>query len=114
MIAEFHKVEPYLLGDYYPLSDYSVSDDVWMAWQFDRPELGEGMIQAFRRDKTEETTKTFRMRGLDPAAQYEVTNLDAGTPWKMSGKDLMEKGLTVEIKDKPGAALITYKRRKGS
>jgi alpha-galactosidase len=86
-----------------------LSDAVWMAWQFDRPELGEGMMQAFRRDKTEETTKTFRLRGLDPAEQYEVTNLDVETPSKMSGKDLMERGLTVEIKDKPGAALITYK-----
>jgi alpha-galactosidase len=109
MIAEFHKVEPYLLGDYYPLSEYSLSDDVWMAWQFDRPELGEGMMQAFRRDQSEEATGTFRLRGLDPAEQYEVTNLDVETPSKMSGKDLMERGLTVEIKDKPGAALITYK-----
>jgi hypothetical protein len=30
---------------------------------------------------------------------------------KVSGKDLMEKGLPVEIQDKPGAAVIVYKKK---
>jgi hypothetical protein len=29
-----------------------------------------------------------------------------------SGKDLMEKGLIVEIREKPGAAVITYTKAK--
>ena len=44
---------------------------------------------------------TFRLRGLDPAGQYEVTDLDAATPAKASGKELMEKGLAVVIKGQP-------------
>ena len=56
--------------------------------------------------------KTFRLGGLDPAARYEVTDLDVGTAAIISGKHLMEKGLTVEIKNKPGAALIAYQRAK--
>ena len=28
-------------GDYYPLTKWSMDKDVWMAWQFDRPEAGE-------------------------------------------------------------------------
>ena len=51
------------------------------------------------------------LQGLDPAATYEVTDLDVGTPAKLSGKSLMEEGLAVEIKDKPGAAVITYQAR---
>jgi lysyl-tRNA synthetase class I len=35
-----------------------------------------------------------------------------GIDYEMAGKDLMGKGLTVEIKDKPGAAVILYKRLK--
>ena len=42
MMAEFHEVEKYLLGDFYPLTAHSVALDVWVAWQFDRPELGRG------------------------------------------------------------------------
>ena len=31
-------------GDCYPLTSYSLEDSVWMAWQFNRPELGRGMV----------------------------------------------------------------------
>jgi alpha-galactosidase len=110
MLAEFEKVKPHLLGDYYPLTPYSLQKNVWIAWQYDRPELGEGMVQAFRRGQCQESVKTFRLCGLDSAAAYTVVNLDAQSPVKVSGKDLVEKGLTVEIKDRPGAAVITYKR----
>ena len=72
-----------------------------MAWQYDRPDAGEGMVQAFRRPDNSDTTKHFRLSGLDPAAQYEITNFDVEGSTKASGQDLMENGLTVEIKDQP-------------
>ena len=75
---EWRAVAPYYLGDYYPLTPYSLDKNVWMAWQFDRPEAGEGMVQAFRRDECGDAAKTFRLQGLDPAATYEVTDLDVG------------------------------------
>jgi len=28
------------LGDYYPLTPYSLSEHDWIAWQFDRPSPG--------------------------------------------------------------------------
>jgi alpha-galactosidase len=110
--AECRKIAPMMLGDYYPLTDYSLQLDQWIAWQFDRPEQGDGVIQAFRRDKCETAMITLRLRGLDPAAQYELTNFDLEGKSKVAGKELMETGLTVEITDRPGAAVITYMRRK--
>jgi hypothetical protein len=100
------------LWDYYPLTPYSLQLNQWMAWQLDRPEQGDGLVQPFRRDKCDEPVKTFSLRGLNPAAQYEVTNFDVEGTTRISGKELMEKGLTVEIKDNPGSALITYKLSK--
>ena len=97
-------------GDYYPLTTYSRGFDRWIAWQFDRPDQGDGMIQAFRRDACDEPAKRFRLGGLDPAADYEITNLDVEGSTRFCGKDLMENGLTVEITDKPGAAVILYTR----
>lgn len=38
MMAEFRRVEPYLLGDFYPLTPHSLGLDVWVGWQYDRPE----------------------------------------------------------------------------
>jgi alpha-galactosidase len=109
LCAQWREISPAMLGDYYPLLPYSLADNAWLAWQFDQPEEGKGIIQAFRRDKCVEPSMTFRLRGLNPVAQYEVKNLDQENSTKISGKELMEKGVTIEIKDKPGAVVITYK-----
>jgi hypothetical protein len=75
-------------------------------------EKGEGMVQAFRRAKNEEDSKTLRLFGLDPAAKYKLTDVDADVSSEALGKDLMEKGLNVKIKGQPGAAMIMYKLAK--
>jgi len=72
MIAEFHKVEPYLLGDYYPLTPYSLAKTAWIGWQFDEPELGGGAVQAFRREEAKEDSLVLKLQGLDPDASYAV------------------------------------------
>src|SRR5260370_4139933 len=49
LLAQWRQVAPFYYGDYYPLTAYSTGDDAWAAWQFDRPESRDGMVQAFRR-----------------------------------------------------------------
>jgi alpha-galactosidase len=123
MVAQLKLVRPLYYGDYYPLLPCGANSDCatdpskersaayeWAAWQFNRPEDGDGMVQAFRRDEDAELAQDLRLRGLDPAATYEVTNLDAKTPTTVSGKDLMQQGLHVEIKEKRGAVIIVYKK----
>ena len=110
MIAEFHKVQPYLLGDYYPLTPYSMEKTAWIGWQFDEPELGGGFVQAFRREEAKEDSLVLKLQGLDPNATYAVENLDNGKTEKLTGKDLMDTGLQVKIAEKPGAALFVYKK----
>lgn len=105
-------VAPLMSGDFFPLTEYSLASDVWLAWQFNRPEQGDGFVQAFRRPDVTKAAQTFRLHGLDPASLYEVTNFDVKGATHVSGKDLMEKGLTIEIPDKPGAAVIMYRRGK--
>lgn len=107
---ECRKVAPFMLGDYYPLTPYSIQPGDWIAWQFDRPDLGGGVVQAFRRDKNESPTRVLRLSGLVSSAKYEVSGLDGEAPKRMSGKDLMEEGLAVEIKTKPGSAVTFYKK----
>lgn len=111
MIAEFRTVEPYLLGDYYPLTPYSLEKNVWMAWQFDRPERGEGFVQAFRREANSEDSIRIKLRGLDSNVVYSLTNFDVAGTTEMTGRELMDGGLPVAIKDQPGAAIITYKKK---
>ena len=123
MVAQLKLVRPYYYGDYYPLLPCSANSDCaidprqersaafeWAAWQFNRPENGDGMVQVFRRDDAEETAEDFRLRGLDAAATYEVTNLDLPTPTDVSGSELMQHGLHVELAEKRTAAVIIYKK----
>lgn len=110
LTEEWRRVVPCMLGDFYPLTPYRLDADVWMAWQFDLPETGEGMVQAFRRDASAYESARFRLRGLDANARYLVTDLDGGTPIEAAGHELLEQGLTITLKTKPAAGLITYQR----
>jgi alpha-galactosidase len=108
-VAAYQKLRPYMLGDFHPLFPHSAGEGVWYGYQFNRPAQGDGMIQLFRREKSEAASQTVRLFGLAPAALYAVTNCDTENVLSISGQYLMEKGLTMEIKDKPGAAVILYK-----
>ena len=110
LFAQWRELAPYMLADYYPLTTFSTGTDVWMSWQFNRPELGDGMVQAFRRQDSPHTVSEFRLRGLDPAADYEVTDVDSLEVRKWRGKELVEKGLRVEIDERPQAVILQYKK----
>lgn len=113
LVAQWRQVSPYYYGDYYPLTPYSQGNDVWMAWQFDRPDLGEGMVQAFRRAESFYEAARFKLRGLDAEARYRVKNLDSEESTEATGQELMERGLRVELAGPPPqAAVITYRQLK--
>ncbi|MDO8303399.1 MAG: alpha-galactosidase [Sedimentisphaerales bacterium] len=105
---EWMEIGPNYYGDFYPLTEYNLSQKDWLAWQFYRPDAGEGFVQAFRRDQCVFRSAEIKLRGLDPTATYLLKNYDAKEPTRMSGKQLMETGMTIEIPEKPGAATIKY------
>jgi alpha-galactosidase len=105
------KLAPYMLGDYYPLTRYSIQASDWLAWQFHRADLGGGVVQAFRRDRNESSSLVLHLKGLHPRKTYRVTDLDGAMPRMITGKELMERGIEVGISSKPGAAVIFYTDR---
>jgi alpha-galactosidase len=108
LIGEWRTVAPYLLGDYYPLTGYGATLDTWMAWQFDRPDLGGGIVQVFRGEDSPYEVARFRLRGLAPDATVQVTNLDGGEVVRYSARELLDGGVRVEMKDRPGALVLRY------
>jgi alpha-galactosidase len=112
LVAQWRDVAPRFYGDYYPLTPWSNGATQWMAWQFDRPESGDGMVQAFRRPSSVYETARLQLHGLEPAAHYSFSDLDRPGSTEVTGKELMEKGLAVTIPEKPGAVILTYKRVK--
>ncbi len=108
LISQWRTIAPNYYGDFYPLTPYSQASDVWMAWQYDRPEEGQGVVQVFRRRDNQEASQAFRLCGLDPVGEYKVTNFDMEGSKRFPGKTLLETGLEVKIKEAPGAAVIIY------
>ena len=110
MLSQWRQITDYYYGDFYPLTAYRTENDVWMAWQFNRPESGQGMVQAFRRPKSPAVGMKFKLQGLDATAQYSVTNFDVPGSKTFTGKELLESGLLVPLEQPRDAALIVYKR----
>ncbi len=68
-------------------------------------------MEAFRRSESPYEAARFRLRGLDPDAGYVVTNADAGHEAVLTGRELMDEGLSVSMTRQPDSAVITYQRR---
>lgn len=109
-LAQFEEVRDLFLGDFYPLLEFSLSEDAWAVWQYDRPERGDGMVIAFRRAASPFDSLTIPLRTLDPAARCALRNLDTGETAHHSGHDLTHVGLPIAIPARPGSALFTYRR----
>ncbi|MHB0959756.1 MAG: alpha-galactosidase [Pirellulaceae bacterium] len=111
LTSQWQQLAPHYAGDFYPLTPYSLAPTDWLGWQFDRPEVGEGMVQVFRREASLYRAVDLVLRGLDPASSYLVTDIDAaGPPRQMTGAQLLETGLPLEIANRPGAVIFTYRR----
>jgi alpha-galactosidase len=109
-IEEQKRLRQFFLGDFYPLTAHSVGLDTWMAYQFDRPDLGQGVILVFRRDESPYRAATLKLGGLLPEATYELTFEDTGERQTYRGRDLAE-GLEVVIDRPHTSLLITYNRQ---
>ncbi len=109
LFAEYRSIRHLFHGDFYPLTPYSVSSEAWIAWQFHRSDLDEGMVQAFRRSDSDVSDIVFKLHGLSPEVQYAVTNFDAPGTSQMTGQELMDKGISVSINTARGSAMIVYK-----
>lgn len=106
---EWREIAPCYLGDYWPLTPYRKTEDVWMAWQFDLPDAGKGMVQAFRRKNCPQQSITVKLRGLQPDARYELKDFDGREPRQVRGRELMD-GLTISSPQRAAALIFTYHR----
>lgn len=108
VLEQWRRYAPCYFGDYYPLTPYSLDPALWMAWQFDVPEKGEGMVQAFRRSQSVYETARFPLRGLAADDRYVVTNLDTGEQQTLTGRELLEQGLRVSLPVQSSDVVLTY------
>jgi alpha-galactosidase len=110
-IALSKRLRPYFTGDYYPLTPYSTKENVWLAYQFDRPDLNEGVVFAFRRPTCPSGDLVVKMGGVLPDAEYEVESVDSGKKSLKKGEELAS-GLRITAESQPAAAVLIYRRLK--
>ncbi len=108
MINKLKSVRDMYTGDFYPLTPYTTDESAWEAWQFDRPDLGKGLLEVFRRPLSPTAGMSYKLRGLIPSASYMLTNLSTGWNCTKTGRELMQTGFSVFI-GANGAALFTYR-----
>jgi len=116
LLSKWRRIAPDYYGDFYPLTPWTRDDTAWMAWQFNRPEAGEGFVQVFRRQNSFYESARLKLRGVNEDAKYLLAGLDGGKggfetrPYE--GRELLTDGLPVTIADKPGVVTVTYRRQK--
>jgi len=110
LIGQWREIAPNFFGDFYPLTPWTRDDTAWMAWQFDRPESSEGVVEVFRRPHSFYESARFPLRGLDDSAEYELTELCSGAVLHLKGMLLTTEGLATAINTRPGVAIWRYRR----
>jgi hypothetical protein len=70
----------------------------WDGVEYFNPADGQGVIYAFRGSVAKEKTHTFRLSGLSAVKRYQLQFHDhTSFDTVVSGRDLMQKGLTVNL-----------------
>jgi alpha-galactosidase len=112
-IAEINENRRYWTGDYYPLTPWTMSPDLWLAWQLHRADLDEGMILAFRHQDCPYSSLQVSLRGLKPDQVYVVHFIDEehrSVAKTMSGRQLA--ALELRIPARRQSLLVRYAPKK--
>ncbi|MHB1457021.1 MAG: NPCBM/NEW2 domain-containing protein [Armatimonadota bacterium] len=108
---EVKMLRPLYLGEYHPLTEMDANDENWCAWQFYRPDLGEGFAMFFRRPKCLTASLDVELKGLDASARYKVDfreTYDIRETKEMSGRELSK--LRVNLNTQPSSILVHYRK----
>ncbi len=108
-IADFKELRPYFYEDYYPLTGLGdlTGDDIWLAYQLNKPSDNSGIVVAFRRKDNKSDELMVKLKGLDSDSTYSLYNDNDKSVITKTGKELNE-GVILEINEAPGSLLLKY------
>jgi len=108
ILAFYHRVRHLLVGGWYPLLPYTRDPRAWIASQYHRADLDEGMILAFRHADSPYRTVDITLHGLKPETPYELTFCTGQEKESLPGRDLM-KGYSLTITEPHRSEVILYR-----
>jgi alpha-galactosidase len=110
-IAELKRLRPFYEGDFHELLPFSLREDDWCAYQYHRPEHGDGFALFLRRHASTTASLTVELRGIDGAADYEVgfaPTFAEPVPERAAGATLAR--LPITVAEPEGSVLVTYRK----
>lgn len=108
MLADFYRARPLFSGDFYPLTSITLLPDTWLVYQLHRPDLGQGLVVAFRRAQSPHPTAVFHLKGLALGQSYRFENADSGQCRDIAAGELAQTGLEVSLPDPRSSCLLFY------
>ena len=108
-VAIYHKLRPFMLGDFYPLFPHLADESVWYGFQFHRPDLDAGFALLFRRENSPYLQAKLPLRAVDGETTYVVTYEDGPESAEVPGAEL--GAYSVSIPAAPGSAILYYRRK---
>jgi alpha-galactosidase len=111
LLKRYQSVRHLLVGAWYPLLPYSRRAQDWIAVQFHRPDLDEGVILCFRHAGSPYRTAEVTLRGLDAKTVYRVVSDSTGAVQSAPGGQLMG-GWSLTLPEKGRSDLIVYQRER--
>ncbi len=109
LLNRYREVRHLMVGGAYPLTPYSRDTTEWLASQYHRPDLDEGMILVFRRSDSPYRALDVTLRGLNADAVYEVSSDRTGATRRVAGTQLMA-GYTITLDERHSSDLIVYRK----
>ena len=104
MIDIWRKASDYILhGDYYPLTPFSKSNEKWLVWQFDIPEIGKGLIQSIRFANCPDESIKIYPKSFNSDQTYIFENPETKETIEISGSELTNYGFTFKQPKRSGA-----------
>lgn len=111
-LVEYLRAKECFTGDYYCLEAFHTGIGMWTLMQFDRPDLGRGVLEAFRGKQSAYRSAEVRLRGLEPDAEYFMEDaVGSFQAFSATGRQLMEQGITVTLPEARSSNLIFYRKR---
>lgn len=111
-VEQYLSLQKYFYGDFYPLTEYTQTDDSWFAYQLHLPDDDAGIVVVLKRPMSDFTESVFPLQAMNAGASYELTGLAPGGVRTMTGRELSEKGLPARLLAKPDSAVYRYSRVK--
>ena len=106
LLAQWEEVRGDYRGDFYPLTAYSLQDDVWIGWMFFRPETGTGFVQMFNRAGSIYDSGVCRLKGARSAETVPGYRYGYAAKRIVRWRGLLGQGLRFTFTQAPESKLI--------